>query len=73
MRLRTRNYHVKVEESNSCERELNIIPSKASTEFKIIKGFVPPPECESETGMFKGSPEIKEEIDAAENICSLKL
>ena len=40
-----------------------MLSSKDSTEFKRIKGFVPPPENASETGKFKEVPKIKEYID----------
>ena len=57
-----------------------MLPSKNSTEFKRIKGFVPPPEHASETGKFEDVPEIKEEIDTVEkyllskiNKCKLNL
>ena len=64
--LRTCNYHVQLEKSNSYKHTWCMLPSKDPTEFKKIKGCTLLPEHSSETGKFKGFLEIKKEIDAVE-------
>ena len=50
-----------------------MLPSKDSTEFKRIKVFVPLPEHVSDSGKFKGVPEIKKEIETEEKYLPSKV
>ena len=67
------NCHAQLEKSDSYKCAWCVLPSKDPTKFKRIKGFSLPPDYVSESGKFKGAPEIKKEIDAVENVYLLKL